>query len=111
MCSNIGPSRKKRRGSRVLSWVRKITADGGSKPGVGGYVILDVGAGTTDIAGFYCVNNPEWDRPRIFEVRGAADAIKSAGNILDSALIKLVLNKANVMPGSAEYQAAAAYLN
>jgi hypothetical protein len=32
------------------------------------YIIVDVGAGTTDVAGCYCVNNPEWDRPRVFEV-------------------------------------------
>src|SRR5205807_1371269 len=44
------------------------------------YIIVDIGAGTTDVAGFYCVNNPDWDRPRVFEVNGAADAIKSAGN-------------------------------
>jgi molecular chaperone DnaK (HSP70) len=75
------------------------------------YIILDVGAGTIDIAGFYCVNNSDWERPRVFEVTGAADAINSAGNVLDSALTKLILSKSNLMPGSAEYQAAAAFLS
>lgn len=75
------------------------------------HIIVDIGAGTTDVAGFYCVNNPEWDRPRVFEVSGAANAIKSAGNILDSALTKLILSKSNLMSDSAEYHRAAAFLS
>jgi hypothetical protein len=75
------------------------------------YIIVDIGAGTTDVAGCYCVNNPEWNRPRVFEVETAADAIKSAGNVLDNALTKLILTKSNVVPGSAEYSAAAASLS
>jgi molecular chaperone DnaK len=74
-------------------------------------IIVDVGAGTTDVAGFYCVNNPDWDRPRVFEIKGAADAIKSAGNVLDNALTKLILNKSNLMPESSEHRAAAAFLS
>jgi molecular chaperone DnaK (HSP70) len=75
------------------------------------YVIVDIGAGTTDVAGCYCVNNPDWSRPRVFEVESAADAIKSAGNVLDNALTKLILTKSNVIPGSAEYSVAAASLS
>lgn len=75
------------------------------------YIIIDVGAGTTDVAGCICVNNPDWDRPRVFEVSSAAAAIKSAGNVLDSALHKLLLSKSSLVPGSAEYRAAAASLN
>jgi hypothetical protein len=75
------------------------------------YIIVDIGAGTTDVAGCYCVNNPDWNRPRVFEVDSAADAIKSAGNVLDNALTKLILTKSNVVPGSAEYSAAAASLS
>lgn len=75
------------------------------------YIIVDVGAGTTDVAGCYCVNNPDWDRPRVFEVASAADAIKSAGNVLDNALTKLILDKSDLITGSAEHRAAAAFLS
>lgn len=75
------------------------------------YIILDIGAGTTDVAGFYCVNNPAWDRPRVFEVASAANAIKSAGNVLDNALMKLLLSKSHLISDSAEYQAASASLS
>lgn len=71
------------------------------------YLIIDVGAGTTDVAGCICRTNDEWERPRVWEVTSAADAIKSAGNILDDALLKLALQKCGLFAGSAEYQAAA----
>ena len=47
----------------------------------------------------------------MFEVTPAADAIKSAGNVLDNALTKLILDKSTLVPGSAEYRAALAFLN
>jgi len=74
------------------------------------YIIVDIGAGTTDVAGFYCVNNPDRDRPRIWEVNEAAGAIKSAGNVLDNALIKLILAKSHTGGGSTEHGRAAAFL-
>jgi hypothetical protein len=70
------------------------------------YLIVDVGAGTTDVAGCICRTSDEWERPRIWEVTTAADAIRSAGNILDDALLKLVLQKCGLVAGSTEYQAA-----
>ena len=103
--------------SLIAEPVREATAAGaGALLGVPenkreAYVIVDIGAGTTDVAGCYCVNNPDWDRPRVFEVKSAADAIKSAGNVLDNALTKLILDKSNLMPGSAEYHAAATFLS
>lgn len=75
------------------------------------HIIVDIGAGTTDVAGCYCVNNPDWDRPRVFEVEGAAKAIKSAGNVLDNALTRLILEKSGLVEGSAEYRAATSFLN
>jgi molecular chaperone DnaK (HSP70) len=97
--------------------VREATAAGaGALLGVAegrreAYIIVDVGAGTTDVAGCYCVNNPEWDRSRVFEVESAADAIRSAGNVLDNALMRLILNKAHLVSESAEHRAAAAFLS
>lgn len=72
------------------------------------YLIVDVGAGTTDVAGCICRTSDEWERPRVWEVTTAADAIKSAGNILDDALLKLAVQKCGLFGGSTEYQAAVA---
>ncbi|WP_315728874.1 MULTISPECIES: hypothetical protein [unclassified Bradyrhizobium] len=66
------------------------------------YLVLDIGAGTTDVAGFYCVNNPNNDRMRIFEVSSAADAKNVAGNTLDNALQRFVLDRSGLSLDSAE---------
>lgn len=66
------------------------------------YLVLDIGAGTTDVAGFYCVNNPNADRMRVFEVSPAADAKNVAGNALDNALQRLVLDKSGLSHDTAE---------
>ena len=66
------------------------------------YLVLDIGAGTTDVAGFYCVNNPNNDRMRVFEVSSAADAKNVAGNTLDHALQRFVLDKSSLSLDSAE---------
>jgi hypothetical protein len=69
--------------------------------------VLDIGAGTTDVAGFICVNNPDWERSRLFEITLAADAKNMAGNVLDTALQKFILEKSALVPESEEYRAAA----
>jgi molecular chaperone DnaK len=71
------------------------------------YLIVDIGAGTTDVAGFICVNNTNWDRSRLFEITGAADAKNMAGNVLDTALQKFILEKSALVSDSEEYRAAA----
>lgn len=75
------------------------------------YLIVDIGAGTTDVAGCICVSNPNWDRNRVTEVTSAAKAIKSAGNVLDNALVRALLQKSHLIQGTAEYQAAASSLS
>lgn len=66
------------------------------------YLVLDIGAGTTDVAGFYCVNNPNNERMRVFEVSPAADAKNVAGNTLDNALQHFVLGRSGLSLDSAE---------
>lgn len=66
------------------------------------YLVLDIGAGTTDVAGFYCANNPHNDRMRVFEVASAADAKNMAGNTLDNALQRFVLDRSSLSLDSAE---------
>lgn len=75
------------------------------------FLIVDIGAGTTDVAGCICVSNSAWDRNRVTEVTSAAKAIKSAGNVLDNALVRALLQKSHLAQGTAEYQAAAAALS
>ncbi|PZF75846.1 hypothetical protein DK847_16630 [Aestuariivirga litoralis] len=70
------------------------------------YLIVDIGAGTTDVAGFHCVNNPNWDRSRVWEISGAAKARNMAGNVLDNAFQKFVLGKSSLTEGSEEYRQA-----
>jgi hypothetical protein len=66
------------------------------------YLVLDIGAGTTDVAGFYCVNNPLNERMRVFENSSAADARNVAGNTLDDALQRFVLDLSGLSQDSAE---------
>jgi len=68
------------------------------------YVILDIGAGTTDVAGCICVNNPSRDRVTVAEVRPAARAINQAGNMIDNALLKKIMDKSGLADGTAEYR-------
>lgn len=68
------------------------------------YVILDIGAGTTDVAGCICVNNPAKSRVTVAEVSPAANAINQAGNIIDNLLLKLILNKSHLADGTQEYR-------
>ncbi|MET2833049.1 hypothetical protein [Mesorhizobium shangrilense] len=70
------------------------------------FLIVDVGAGTTDVAGFICVNNPERDRMGLFEITGAADAKNMAGNLLDNILLKMVLEKTGLVANTEEHRAA-----
>lgn len=70
------------------------------------YLIVDIGAGTTDVAGFHCVNNPNWDRSRVWEISAAAKAKNMAGNVLDNAFQKFVLSKSSLTEGSEEYRQA-----
>lgn len=68
------------------------------------YVILDIGAGTTDVAGCICVNNPSRDRVTVAEVRPAARAINQAGNMIDNALLKKIMDKSGLADGTVEYR-------
>lgn len=74
------------------------------------YLIVDIGAGTTDVAGFICVNNTEWDTARIFEISNAAAALNKAGNMLDQILLRHILSVSSLTPDTTEYQSAALYV-
>ncbi len=67
------------------------------------YVILDIGAGTTDVAGCLCVNNPDWDYVKVAEVTGARKAIRRAGNNLDNILLNEILKRSSLASGTTEH--------
>lgn len=67
------------------------------------YVILDIGAGTTDVAGCRCIHDAIRNRIRVTEVEPARDAIAQAGNVIDNILLKLVLNKCSLAEKTSEY--------
>lgn len=67
------------------------------------YVILDIGAGTTDVAGCLCVNNPDWDYVKVAEVTGARKAIRRAGNNLDNILLNEILKRSSLASGTTDY--------
>ena len=67
------------------------------------YVILDIGAGTTDVAGCLCVNNPNGEYVKVAEVTGARKAIRRAGNNIDSILLNAILQRSSLAGGTTEY--------
>ena len=67
------------------------------------YVILDIGAGTTDVAGCICVNNPKDEYVKVAEVTGARKAIRRAGNNIDSILLSEILERSSLARRTTEY--------
>ena len=67
------------------------------------YVILDIGAGTTDVAGCLCVNNPDGQYVKVAEVTGARKAIRRAGNNIDNILLSEILTRSSLANGTTEY--------
>jgi hypothetical protein len=67
------------------------------------YVILDIGAGTTDVAGCVCINNSIKGEISVAEITSAADALSQAGNSIDNALLKHILDSSSLAQGTSEY--------
>ena len=58
--------------------------------------VADIGAGTTDVALFWVVQDNKGRRA--FPVSGTTKALRMAGDHLDRALLKLLLDKGNIEP-------------
>ncbi|MDV3253550.1 hypothetical protein DevBK_19600 [Devosia sp. BK] len=92
--------------------VREATAAGAgallaSQEGMrSAFLVVDIGAGTTDVAGFLCANNAITGVLKISEVSGSADAKNMAGNLLDEALQRFILDRSNHSQQSVEYRMA-----
>lgn len=69
------------------------------------FVILDIGAGTTDVAGCICVKGMG-HRAKVWEIQSARDAKNLAGNAIDNALQKFILERSSLAKGSTEYSQA-----
>lgn len=69
------------------------------------FVILDIGAGTTDVAGCICVKG-RGQRAKVWEIQSAHDAKNLAGNAIDNALQKFILEHSSLAKGSTEYSQA-----
>ena len=89
--------------------VREATAAGSgallsTEPGErDSFVVVDIGAGTTDVAGCYCVHHGATGALSTSEETTAAKAIRQAGNTLDNGLLKLILSKVHYDASSTEY--------
>ena len=68
------------------------------------YVVLDIGAGTTDIAGCVCVHSATDDLIRVSEVETASKAFNKAGNFLDQVLLSVVHDKLPYDKNTIEYK-------
>jgi len=69
------------------------------------FVILDIGAGTTDVAGCVCVKGSGL-RAKVWEIQDARDAKKLAGNAIDNALQKFILERSSLAKDTTEYSQA-----
>lgn len=69
------------------------------------FVILDIGAGTTDVAGCICVKG-RGRRAKVWEIQSARDAKRLAGNAIDNALQNFILEQSSLAKGSTEYSQA-----
>lgn len=69
------------------------------------FVILDIGAGTTDVAGCICVKG-KGQRAKVWEIQSARGAKNLAGNAMDNALQKFILERSSLAKGTTEYSQA-----
>jgi hypothetical protein len=68
------------------------------------YMVVDVGAGTTDY-GLFVVGTPKGqdDRPKVWEVPGTTESLRQAGDTIDKILLRRILEQEGVEPGDPEY--------
>ncbi len=75
-----------------------------SKTAGNAFLVIDIGAGTTDFTMYEVFSNAESDSNRAREIKGAEYGVPIAGNKLDTALVKLVLYKSGITRGIKDYQ-------
>jgi molecular chaperone HscA len=77
----------------------------------GMFVVVDVGAGTTDFAVFWLDQDRRIEKFRIWLVDRSVSAISLAGDSIDDKLRDAILEKAHLRPGGTDYPFAATQLS
>ncbi len=75
------------------------------------FVVVDVGAGTTDFAVFWSDQDPEHDVHKVWQIPGTVEALTQAGDTIDGYLHAFILEKAHLRPGHADYGYASSRLS
>lgn len=75
------------------------------------YVVVDVGAGTTDYAVFWADQEPEKGVYKIWQLQGTVDAVPQAGDTLDGYLHNYILDRAHLKPSNTDYRFADSQLS
>ena len=68
------------------------------------YMVVDVGAGTTDY-GLFAVTTPKGqdDRPKVWEVPDTTVVLRQAGDAIDKILLRRILEQEEIKSGDPEY--------
>jgi len=74
------------------------------------FVVVDVGAGTSDYAAFWTEQDQKASRFKIWQIGGSVDATAQAGDTIDGFLHAMILDKAHIRQGSVDYPFAATQL-
>lgn len=75
------------------------------------FVVVDVGAGTTDFAAFWSDQDPDLDLHKIWQIPGTVDALIQAGDTIDGYLHDFILEKAHLGHGHADFNYASSRLS
>ncbi len=68
------------------------------------YMVVDVGAGTTDFGLFTVISRKgSDDRPKVFEIPNTSKVWRQAGDKIDKILLNYILNQENIVRGDSEY--------
>lgn len=74
-----------------------------NEPSRGLVMVVDVGAGTSDLALFVVVENPERKLFNAFPIQGCNQSLHMAGDTLDSAMLQTILKKAGIKSHDHDY--------
>jgi molecular chaperone HscA len=66
-------------------------------------MVVDIGAGTSDLALFVVVENPERNLFNAFPIKGCNQSLHMAGDTLDSAMLQAILKKAGIKSHDHDY--------
>ena len=74
------------------------------------FIVVDVGAGTSDFAAFWTDQDPDRGVNKVWLIPGTVDALTQAGDSVDGYLQSYLLEKAHLRPGQVDYDYAVARL-